>query len=107
VTVRLRPWLLATAAAIAAAALALSAHAASPPRVEGEDCRVLAAAIGKNNVWQTTFWATGKDVFDRPVEFFAAPCFRTQATCKAWLYWARSDWDPNYVQPQPCTRGVR
>ncbi len=104
---RSRYWLLGAAVATATTALTYAAHAAAPSRVEGEDCGVLAAALGKDKIWQTTFWAHGKDEFDLPVEFFAAPCFRTEAACKAWLYWARSDWDPNYVQPQPCTRGIR
>ena len=99
-------YLLGAMATIATVALATSADAASPPRVEGEDCRILAAAIGKDKVWQTTFWATGVDTFDRPVEFFAAPCFRTEAACKAWLYWAQSDWD-RYQYFNPCKKGIR
>lgn len=94
---------------VLAAVMSLSGHAdaAAPPRVEGQDCRVLAAKIGSDKVWQTTFWAWRTDDFGFREEYFVAPCFASEAACKAWLYWTRSDWDPDYVPPQPCRRGTR
>jgi hypothetical protein len=91
--------------AIAAALPALpAAEAANPPRVRGESCGALAAQIGKANVWSTSFYGERKDLFDR-IEFYqAAPCFRSQADCKAWLYWAQTDWN-HYNYWNPCRKG--
>lgn len=85
-------------AAFIAAASILSAatipvDAANPPRVQGQSCSKLKAAIGKSNVWSTSFVGQRKGPFDRIESYQAAPCFRSQADCKAWLYWAQSDWD--------------
>ncbi len=80
----------------------LPSAAAQPPRVPALNCGALAAQSGK--VWQTTFWGWRVDDFGFRQEFMASPCFTTEANCKAWLYWARSDFDPNYVPPKLCHR---
>ena len=82
------------------------AEAAQPPRVPAYDCGYLANSKGAANVWQV--WFRGQ----RPVplgpdeHYTAAPCFTSEATCKAWLYWAQSDW-PNVSTFQPCRKGIR
>jgi len=91
---------------LALVALPHAPEAAHPARLPSFDCRVLAAQIGTAKVWQTTFWAWRTDDFGHREEYFVSPCFANEANCKAWLYWARSDWDPNYVPPQPCRRGA-
>ncbi len=101
---------IASAALVAAACLVsaatIPADAASPPRVNGENCNKLKAAIGRSNVWSTSFIGQRKGPFDQIWSFQDAPCFRTQANCKAWLYWAQSDWD-YYQYFNPCRKGVR
>jgi len=67
--------------------------AAQPARVQGLDCGVLAAQ-GKK-IWQTSFWGWKIDEFGFRQELNASPCFTSEANCKAWLYWARADFDPN------------
>jgi hypothetical protein len=37
--------------------------------------------------------------------YAAAPCFKTEAACKAWLYWIQSDW-PLQNNYWPCRRGL-
>lgn len=90
-----------------AALLMLSAphHAqAAPPRVAAYQCGALAASIGPHNMWQTSFRGGRKPLFG-PVEwYFATPCFKTQAACKAWLYWAQTDW-PKVNTFTPCRKG--
>jgi len=82
------------------------AHAANPPRVQPQSCRALKAEIGAKNVWQTSFVGQRRGPFDRLESYHAAPCFRTEAACKAWLYWAQTDWD-RYQYFNPCRKGVR
>lgn len=101
------------AAALAMAALSVTAAPAQqrlydgqPARVEGGNCNQLAAQLGPARVWQTVFSARGKDTFDQPIDYFAKPCFASEADCRAWLYWARSDWDPYYIAPPPCRTGL-
>lgn len=88
-------------AAVPLLSFATSTAQAQPARVPGLDCRSVA---GQSNVWQTTFWGWKVDDFGFRQEFMASPCFTSEANCKAWLYWARSDFDPNYVPPKLCHR---
>lgn len=94
-------------ATLASQAAGHPAAAASPPRVQGQNCQVLAAQIGGANVWQTTFWAWRFDVFGDREDIFTAPCFSSEANCKAWLYWAQSDWKHSFYQWPPCQKGTR
>lgn len=79
--------------------------AAAPPRVPAYDCGSLAAQVGRGNVWQTWFTGQREDLFDRIDTYTAAPCFTTQANCKAWLYWAQTDF-PSVNSTRPCRKGV-
>ncbi|HET7715743.1 MAG TPA: hypothetical protein VFK86_08955 [Bauldia sp.] len=100
---------LAAAAMLAGLAIlpaAPPADAANPPRVQGESCSKLKAMLGRANVWQTSFVGQRKGPFDQILSYHAAPCFRTQANCKAWLYWAQTDWD-YYQYFNPCRKGIR
>lgn len=80
--------------------------AANPPRVNPESCSRLKAQIGAKNVWQTSFVGQRQGPFDQLESYHAAPCFRTQEACKAWLYWAQTDWD-RYQYFNPCKKGIR
>lgn len=82
------------------------AAAANPPRVSPESCSRLKAQIGAKNVWQTSFVGQRQGPFDQLESYHAAPCFRTQQACKAWLYWAQTDWD-RYQYFNPCKKGIR
>ena len=82
-----------------------AAQAAQPPRVSPESCGALASTIGPRNVWQTWFRGSHRQLFDRIDWYTASPCFRTQAACKAWLYWAQTDW-PLVNTFRPCRKGL-
>lgn len=100
---------LAAAALLAASAIgpmAIPAEAANPPRVPGLSCSKLKAEMGRANVWQTSFVGQRYGPFDQLESYNAAPCFRNQADCKAWLYWAQTDWD-RYQYFTPCKKGIR
>jgi hypothetical protein len=85
--------------------LAGDAEAAQPPRVQAYQCGPLAASIGPAKVWQTTFYGSKKGLFDDVSYYSASPCFPTEYECKAWLYWAQSDW--NYHSNfRPCRPGL-
>ena len=84
----------------------IPAEAANPPRVQGQSCSKLKAQLGRANVWQTSFVGQRLGPFDQLEDYHAAPCFRTQADCKAWLYWAQTDWD-RYQYFNPCKKGIR
>ncbi len=91
-----------------AALLMLAApHAASaaPPRVSAYSCGYLASTIGPSHVWRTWFRGSRRQLFGRPDWYVASPCFKTQAACKAWLYWAQTDW-PMRSTFTPCRRGI-
>lgn len=93
------------AAATILASATLPAEAANPPRVSGQSCSKLKAEMGRANVWQTSFVGERLGPFDQLEKYHAAPCFRTQADCKAWLYWAQTDWD-RYQYFTPCKKGI-
>jgi hypothetical protein len=80
------------------------AMAAQPPRVAAQSCGYLAGTIGARNVWHTWFQGSRKPLFGPPEWYTASPCFKTQATCKAWLYWAQTDW-PRVNTFRPCWKG--
>jgi hypothetical protein len=91
-----------------AALLALAAPnaaQAAPQRVPAYNCGTLAATIGPRNVWQTWFRGSRLQLFDRIDRYTASPCFKTQAACKAWLYWAQTDW-PRQNTFKPCRKGL-
>ncbi len=85
---------------------ALPAAAANPPRVQPQSCSRLKAEIGAKNVWHTSFVGQRQGFFDQMESIHVAPCFRTEAACKAWLYWAQTDWD-RYQYFNPCRKGIR
>ena len=90
-----------------AALLMLGApHAANaaPPRVHAYSCGALASSVGSHNVWRTWFTGYRHQLFGPPDHYTASPCFKTQAACKAWLYWAQTDW-PRQNSFRPCRKG--
>jgi hypothetical protein len=88
--------------AIGGATLAHRADAA-PPRVEGYSCKALAASIGPGKVWRTNFRGEKRDIWDNYWPYSASPCFPSEKICKAWLYWAQSDY-PDRNTFTPCRR---
>ena len=96
-------WIASLAALVALAAPIEQAEAAQYPRVNGFDCGYL-ISTGTPVVWQTYFYGERKDLFDNRSRFSASPCFPTEWQCKAWLYWAQTDW-PEYMNFKPCRRG--
>jgi hypothetical protein len=99
--------IVAVTAFVVAAAFNHPVEAAQPPRVASHDCQALAAGIGKQSVWQTTFSGWRKDIFGKREDIFVAPCFASEAECTAWLYWAQTDWPHNFYQHPPCQKGIR
>ena len=91
-------------AALLVLSAAHGAQAAPPPRVGGYSCGALASAIGPRNVWQTWFTGYRHQLFGPPQQYTAAPCFKTQAACRAWLYWAQTDY-PMRNTFRPCRKG--
>jgi hypothetical protein len=87
------------------AVLASEAEAAQPPRVQAYECSALAATHGTRGIWQTWFYGDRRDLFDYVTDYRASPCFTSLAACKAWLYWAQSDW-PDHNNSGPCRRGI-
>jgi hypothetical protein len=90
---------------VAMAGLAFQAPVAqaAPPRVQGQNCSALAASIGPGKTWRTSFHGERRDMFDFYLPYSAAPCFTSQQACKAWLYWAQSDY-PHRNTFTPCRR---
>lgn len=87
-------------------AIAAGPYRPPPPRVEGMSCAAAIAKVGRAKTWQALYWGWRRDIFDRhDEEFMQAPCFTTQASCKAWLYWAQTDF-PNETQMKFCKPGV-
>lgn len=82
-----------------------TALAALPPRVEGLLCtRSLKASMPKESIWWTAFYGERTGFFDRHGTTHQVRCFKSEAACKAWLYWAQTDW-PYLNQWLPCARG--
>ena len=79
--------------------------AKTPPRVQGLNCAATAAKVDRAKTWQALYWGWRRDIFDRHnEEFMQAPCFTTQASCKAWLWWAQTDY-PNEIVIHFCKTG--
>ena len=78
---------------------------AAPPRVAAYSCGYLASAVGPHNVWQTWFRGGRKPLFGPPQWYTASPCFKSEAACKAWLYWAQTDWQLVNTF-RPCRKGI-
>ena len=91
------------AAAMAAVTMPVVPAQAAPPRVEGYSCSALTASVGPGKVWRTSFRGEKRDMFDFYLPYSASPCFTSQQTCKAWLYWAQSDY-PHRNTFTPCKR---
>lgn len=91
-----------------AALLALGAphvaEAAPPPRVTASSCSALASTVGAHRVWRTWFTGSRHQLFGPPLHYTASPCFKTETACKAWLYWAQTDW-PRQNTFRPCWTG--
>jgi hypothetical protein len=102
---RMMAGLAAVAAISGAFALIDTAEAASPPRVDAYDCRYVAATKGPANTWQTWFRGSRENLFGPDDHYTATPCFTSQASCKAWLYWAQTDW-PKQNNFKPCRKGL-
>jgi hypothetical protein len=81
------------------------AEATPHPRVAGLDCGGLARRIGPGNVWRAFFSGEKETLFDHRWPFTAAPCFKTQADCRNWLYWAQTDY-PLDQEVRLCRRGL-
>ena len=89
-----------------AAILPPAASAGPPPRVKGLICsKSLKASAAKNAIWWTNFQGARKGFFDQRETTMMVRCFRSQADCKAWLYWAQTDW-PKRNNFKPCRRGL-
>ena len=98
--------LIGLAAFAAALTAATGSQAAQPKRgVQGVDCSTLARSIGASKVWRSYFRGARQGPFDHVFWYTSSPCFRSQADCTAWLYWAQSDW-PYYTTVTRCHRGV-
>jgi hypothetical protein len=99
---------LAAAATLAAGAAIAPQYASAanvPPRVQGQNCNAVAAKVGQAKTWQAVYWGWRRDIFDRHNEqSLQAPCFTTQASCKAWLFWAQTDY-PNEIVIHFCKAG--
>ena len=76
---------------------------AAPPRLQGYDCSALAASLGPGKVWRTSFRGEQRDLWDHFWPYSASPCFASEKACKAWLYWAQSDY-PHQNSFTPCRR---
>ncbi len=87
-----------------ALAIPQPAEAAQPPRVQAFVCSYLAATRGPANVWQTWFTGQRDQLFGPDLHYTASPCFNSLANCKAWLYWAQSDY-PKQNTFKPCRKG--
>ena len=91
-------------AALLAFAVPHTAEAA-PARVPAYSCSYLAATVGPSHVWQTWFRGARKPLFGPRQFYVAAPCFKTYSACKAWLYWAQTDW-PLTNTFRACRKGI-
>ncbi|MEJ0012318.1 MAG: hypothetical protein WDM94_06730 [Bauldia sp.] len=93
-------------AAVPSFAQAAGPYPPPPPRVQGMNCAAVASKVGRAKTWQALYWGWRRDIFDRHDEqFLQAPCFTTQASCKAWLYWAQIDF-PKMTVMKFCKTGA-
>jgi hypothetical protein len=100
-----RVLLLSAALSLVGAGLApLPAAAATPPRVEGYSCPAMLGSLAPSKVWRTSFRGNKRDLNTGIFwPYSATACFTSQKDCKAWLYWAQSDW-PDQNTFVPCRR---
>ena len=96
---------LVAATAMIAASAAHPAAAKVHPRVTGLDCGALARSVGPRNVWRAYFYGEKITGINNRFVFSDAPCFRSQADCQNWLYWAQTDW-PLEQDVRWCHRGL-
>ena len=90
------------AASLATAAIfAGPAAEAAPPRVQAHQCAALTATLGPGKTWRTNFTGQRRSDFDTYEDYSASPCFPSERECKAWLYWAQTDW-PHRNNFTPC-----
>ena len=90
---------IAAALALTFPVLFLPANAATPPRVNGYACKALTASMPAGSIWSAAFFGSRIGPFDRRERTHQVRCFKTDASCKAWLYWMQSDWrDDNLVR---------
>lgn len=83
----------ATAIPLLALVVGLStAQAAPPPRVDGYACRTLKASMPVADIWSAAFYGGRVRPFNQIEYTHQVRCFRTEASCKAWLYWIQTDW---------------
>jgi len=99
--------------AIFAAGLVVFGHVAAAeaqeqryPRVRAYSCGWLADEIGPGRVWTVWFRGQRETIRDRIERTSVRGCFRTQADCRAWLYWMQSDF-PLLMNFGQCRRGLR
>ena len=106
-TMRINPLLAVAlgAALTLASAAAPTPAAAAPPRVNALNCKTLAKSMAKSSIWSTSFYGQRTDFWNHREFASFAPCFRSQQDCKAWLYWAQTDWS-DYNRWKPCHTGL-
>ena len=72
----------------------------------GAASAALVAKYGRSKVWQASFRGHRRGDGFSPLEWtFVQPCFATQKTCVARLYWEQSDW-PEHDAPGRCRQGA-
>ena len=77
----------------------LPAGAAQPPRVQSLNCRSISGTS-----WWTVFYGEKTNFWGNRESYHRSACFKSQQDCKAWLYWAQSDW-PDMNRNQGCRKG--
>ena len=80
--------------------VAPSAFAAQPPRVQALNCR----SVSASSSWWTVFYGEKTNFWGYRESYNRSACFKSQKDCKAWLYWAQSDW-PDMNRNQGCRKG--
>ena len=80
------------------------AEAKQPPRVKGTYCRTLAASRPASKIWWSSFYGERTGLFNLET-YHVSYCFKSEADCKAWLYWAQTDY-PQMNRVQRCRRGL-
>ncbi|WP_237154872.1 hypothetical protein [Oryzibacter oryziterrae] len=86
-----------------------SAHAADfiVRPTEPYECSSLAAAVGPEKLWQGSFWGR-KEVDLGFIRYKTAnehPCFKTEKSCRNWLYNMQSEYK-DMVWSASCNRGL-
>jgi hypothetical protein len=77
---------------------------AAPPRVAALSCKALAKTTPRSQIWWSYFYGEKSGLFRR--EWHSATgCFKSQANCKAWLYWQMTDW-PLDMRWTACRTGL-